>query len=62
MVISSMLEANRTPCAKARCLLSQTRADDVVVPAMQIVRKSSDPSEKINNSSDDIIVGCSMPE
>ena len=57
-----IIDAKRTPVGKARGLLSKTRADDLLVHAIQSVLKASDPSEKINNSIDDIIVGCAMPE
>jgi len=57
-----IIDAKRTPVGKARGLLSKARADDLLVHAIQSVLKASDPSEKINNSIDDIIVGCAMPE
>ncbi|MDC0181858.1 acetyl-CoA C-acyltransferase [Candidatus Thioglobus sp.] len=57
-----IIDAKRTPVGKARGLFSKTRADDLLVHAIQSVLKASDPSEKINNSIDDIIVGCAMPE
>ena len=57
-----IIDAKRTPVGKVRGLLSKTRADDLLVHAIQSVLKASDPSEKINNSIDDIIVGCAMPE
>lgn len=57
-----IIDAKRTPVGKARGLLCKTRADDLLVHAIQSVLKASDPSEKINNSIDDIIVGCAMPE
>jgi len=57
-----IIDAKRTPVGKARGLLSKTRADDLLVHAIQSVLKASDPSEKINNNIDDIIVGCAMPE
>ena len=57
-----IIDAKRTPVGKARGSLSKTRADDLLVHAIQSVLKASDPSEKINNSIDDIIVGCAMPE
>ena len=57
-----IIDAKRTPVGKARGLLSKTRADDLLVHAIQSVLKASDSSEKINNSIDDIIVGCAMPE
>ena len=57
-----IIDAKRTPVGKSRGLLSKTRADDLLVHAIQSVLKASDPSEKINNSIDDIIVGCAMPE
>ena len=57
-----IIDAKRTPVGKARGLLSKTRADDLLVHAIQSVLKASDSNEKINNSIDDIIVGCAMPE
>ena len=57
-----IIDAKRTPVGKARGLFSKTRADDLLVHAIQSVLKASDSSEKINNSIDDIIVGCAMPE
>ena len=57
-----IIDAKRTPVGKARGLLAKTRADDLLVHAIQSVLKASDSSEKINNSIDDIIVGCAMPE
>ena len=57
-----IIDAKRTPVGKARGLLSKTRADDLLVHAIQSVLKASDSNEKINSSIDDIIVGCAMPE
>ena len=57
-----VIDAKRTPVGKARGLLSKTRADDLLVHAIQSVLKASDSNEKINSSIDDIIVGCAMPE
>ena len=57
-----IIDAKRTPVGKARGLLSKTRADDLLVHAIQSVLKASDSSEEINKSIDDIIVGCAMPE
>ena len=57
-----IIDAKRTPVGKARGSLSKTRADDLLVHAIQSVLKASDSSENINNSIDDIIVGCAMPE
>jgi acetyl-CoA acyltransferase len=42
--------------------LSKTRADDLLIHAIQSVLKASDASEAINKNIDDIIVGCAMPE
>ena len=57
-----IIDAKRTPVGKARGSLSKTRADDLLVHAIQSVLKAADSSEKINSSIDDIIVGCAMPE
>jgi len=57
-----IIDAKRTPVGKARGLLSKTRADDLLVHAIQSVLKASDSNEKITSSIDDIIVGCAMPE
>ena len=57
-----IIDAKRTPVGKARGLLSKTRADDLLVHAIQSVLRASDSNEKINSSIDDIIVGCAMPE
>ena len=57
-----IIDAKRTPVGKVRGLLSKTRADDLLVHAIQSVLKASDSNEKINSSIDDIIVGCAMPE
>jgi len=57
-----IIDAKRTPVGKARGVLSKTRADDLLVHAIQSVLKASDSNEKINSSIDDIIVGCAMPE
>ena len=57
-----IIDAKRTPVGKARGSLSKTRADDLLVHAIQSVLKAADSSEKINSSINDIIVGCAMPE
>ena len=57
-----IIDAKRTPVGKAKGSLSKTRADDLLVHAIQSVLKAADSSEKINSSIDDIIVGCAMPE
>ena len=45
-----IIDAKRTPVGKARGLLSKTRADDLLVHAIQSVLKASDSSEEINKS------------
>ena len=57
-----IIDAKRTPVGKVRGLLSKTRADDLLIHAIQSVLKSSDAKEEINKNIDDIIVGCAMPE
>ena len=57
-----IIDAKRTPVGKVRGLLSKTRADDLLIHAIQSVLKASDASEAINKNIDDIIVGCAMPE
>jgi len=57
-----IIDAKRTPVGKVRGLLSKTRADDLLIHAIQSVLKSSDEKEEINKNIDDIIVGCAMPE
>ena len=57
-----IIDAKRTPVGKVRGLLSKTRADDLLIHAIQSVLKASDTSEEINKNIDDIIVGCAMPE
>ena len=57
-----IIDAKRTPVGKVRGLLSKTRADDLLIHAIQSVLKASDASEEINKNIDDIIVGCAMPE
>ena len=57
-----IIDAKRTPVGKVRGLLSKTRADDLLIHAIQSVLKESDASEEINKNIDDIIVGCAMPE
>ena len=57
-----IIDAKRTPVGKVRGLLSKTRADDLLIHAIQSVLKSSDAKEEINENIDDIIVGCAMPE
>ena len=57
-----IVDAKRTPVGKARGCLSKTRADDLLVHAIQSVLMASDESQEINNNIDDIIVGCAMPE
>ena len=57
-----IVDAKRTPVGKARGCLSKTRADDLLVHAIQSVLIAADESQEINNNIDDIIVGCAMPE
>ena len=57
-----IVDAKRTPVGKARGCLSKTRADDLLVHAIQSVLTASDESQEINYNIDDIIVGCAMPE
>ena len=57
-----IIDAKRTPVGKVRGLLSKTRADDLLIHAIQSVLKATDTSDEINKNIDDIIVGCAMPE
>ena len=43
-----IIDAKRTPVGKVRGLLSKTRADDLLIHAIQSVLKESDASEEIN--------------
>ena len=42
-----IIDAKRTPVGKARGSLSKTRADDLLVHAIQSVLKAADSSEKL---------------
>ena len=57
-----IVEAKRTPVGKARGCLAKTRADDLLVHAIQNVLLAADSTQQVNNSIDDIVVGCAMPE
>ena len=57
-----IVEAKRTPVGKARGCFARTRADDLLIHAIQSVLSAADSTQQVNNNIDDIVVGCAMPE
>jgi len=57
-----IVEAKRTPVGKARGYFARTRADDLLIHAIQSVLSVADSTQQVNNNIDDIVVGCAMPE
>ncbi len=48
-----IVEAKRTPVGKARGCFARTRADDLLIHAIQSVLSAADSTQQVNNNIDD---------